>query len=93
MKKYYLDGGNVMKKILSLFLIMACLMFVLSLSVAVAEGTNQGTDTRMNNPGSTMNTNNYRTAATDNNRNNWGWLGLIGLAGLAGLRKQNRERT
>ncbi|WP_409340309.1 WGxxGxxG family protein [Paenibacillus sp. MBLB4367] len=83
-----------MKKLSS---VMMSIVLILFLSLpAFAEGTS--TATGMNN--TTGNTNAYgtnygnttRAYATNDNRNNWGWLGLLGLFGLAGLRNRSRER-
>jgi MYXO-CTERM domain-containing protein len=45
------------------------------------------------NNGSSLNANNYRAKATDDNDFDWGWLGLLGLGGLLGLRSRDRERS
>ena len=85
-----------MKKISAVLLLMVLTLF---LSVPTfAEGT---TTAAAANTSTTVNTNAYgtnydgnttRTYATNDNRNNWGWLGLLGLIGLAGLRNRSGER-
>lgn len=50
-----------------------------------------GTGVNDRNGMNTIRTNNYRTTATDDNGNNWGWLGLLGLLGLAGMFGRNRD--
>lgn len=78
-------------------LIVLTLVFILTGAFNVlAETQNTGNMTDTGTMGNNMgnqgyNTNNYRTAATDDGVD-WGWLGLLGLAGLAGLRGRNRDR-
>lgn len=84
-----------MKKIWSLFLIMACLTLVFSMTV-FAETSARGTDGHVgttNRTNTSMNATNYRTTAVANNGFDWGWLGLLGLIGLAGMRGRDKERT
>jgi len=87
-----------MKK-LSAILLLTVLTLFLSIP-AFAEGTTMTTAVAAN-TSTSVNTNAYganhdgnttRTYATNDNRNNWGWLGLLGLIGLAGLRNRSRER-
>lgn len=80
-----------MKKTWSLFLIIACLTLVFSVPVFADTPVMQGTY-NTNNTNTSMNANNYRANAAENNDMDWGWLGLIGLAGLAGLRNRSRDR-
>ncbi|WP_409346024.1 WGxxGxxG family protein [Paenibacillus sp. MBLB4367] len=86
-----------MKKLSS---VMMSIVLILFLSLpAYAEGTSTATGMNNTTTNTTGNTNAYgtdhgnttRAYATNDNRNNWGWLGLLGLFGLAGLRNRSRE--
>jgi MYXO-CTERM domain-containing protein len=86
---------NKVKKTITLFLIMTCMLLMFSLSAFAESSSAMGTNHSLyNNTNNGMNTNNYRATATTNSNNyDWGWLGLLGLIGLAGLRGRNRERS
>jgi hypothetical protein len=86
-----------MKKIWSLFLIMACLTLVFSMTVFAETSVRDTGDNvvNTNRTNTAMNATNYRATAVNDNDNDfdWGWVGLLGLIGLAGLRGRDKERT
>lgn len=86
-----------MKKMWSILLILACFALVYSVPVfadrANTSATRSGMESNQRIMDNSMNANNYRVNAADDNDMDWGWLGLLGLAGLFGLRSRDRERT